>query len=85
MRESTESTGSRKYRRQKVKAGGLLMILALTASVIANQPMVTDIWQQLATDSKLVVQARSSSALGAISIRPAKFMQLIVEVGAAGH
>jgi hypothetical protein len=60
------------------KVGGLLMILALTASVVASQPMVTDIWPQLVTDSIRVVQAWSSTALEAISIEPAK-PRLIVE------
>jgi hypothetical protein len=58
--------------------GGLLMILALTASVVASHPMVTDIWQQPVTASIRVVQAWSSSALGAISIGPGK-PRLIVE------
>jgi hypothetical protein len=60
------------------KVGGLLTILALTASVVASQPMVTDIWQQLVTDSIGVVKAWSSSALGAISIEPGK-PRLIVQ------
>ena len=65
------------------KVGGLLVILALTASVIASQSMVTDIWQQLATDNIRVVQARSSSALGAISIGPER-PRLIVQRSCAG-
>jgi hypothetical protein len=54
------------------KVGGLLMIFALTAGVVAGQPMVPDMWQPLVTDSIRVVQAWSSSALGAISIGSAK-------------
>ena len=60
------------------KVGGLLIILALTASVVASQPMVTDIWPQFATDSIRLVQARNSSTPGAISIGPAK-PRLIVQ------
>jgi len=66
------------------KVGGLLMILALTASVIASQPMVTDIWQQLVTDSIDVVNAWSSSALGTRSIEPAK-PRLIVQQSRAAR
>ena len=66
------------------KVGGLLMMLALTASVVATQPMVTDIWPQLVADSIRVVQAWSSSALGAISIGPAK-PRLIVEQSRAAR
>jgi hypothetical protein len=66
------------------KAGGLLMILALTASVVASQPMVADIWPQLVRDSIRVVQAWSSTALEAISIGPAK-PRLIVEQSRAAR
>jgi hypothetical protein len=66
------------------KLGGLLMILALTAGVVASQPMVPDIWQQLVTDRTRVVQAWSSSALGAISIGPAK-PRLIVQQSRAAR
>jgi hypothetical protein len=60
------------------KVGGLLMISALTASVLASQPMITDIWQQLVTDSVGIVKAGSPTARGAISIGPAK-PRLIVQ------
>jgi hypothetical protein len=66
------------------KVGGLLMILALTASVVASQPIVTDIWPHLVTDSIRVVQAWSSTALEAISIGPAK-PRLIVEQSRAAR
>jgi hypothetical protein len=65
------------------KVGGLLMILALTASVIASPPMLTDISPQLATDSIRVVQAWSLSALGAISTAPAKPRLLVGQSRAA--
>jgi hypothetical protein len=60
------------------------MILALTAGLVASQSMVTDIWQQLTTDSIRVVQAWSSSALGAISIGPAR-PRLIVQQSCAAN
>ena len=61
------------------KVGGLLMISALIASVlVASQPMVTDIWQQLVTDNIGVVKAWSPTARGALSIGPAK-PRLIVQ------
>lgn len=54
------------------KVGGLLMISALTASVVASQPIVADIWQQLVTDNIGIVKAWSPTARGAISIGQAK-------------
>jgi hypothetical protein len=63
---------------RRIKVGGVLMILTLTAGLVAGQPTVTDIWQQLVTDSIRLVQAWSSSPFGAISIGSAK-PRLIVQ------
>jgi hypothetical protein len=48
------------------KVGGSLIILALTAGLVAGQSRVNAIWQKMVTDSSDVVQVASSSALGAI-------------------
>jgi hypothetical protein len=60
------------------KVGGLLMISALIASVVASQPMVPEIWQQLVTDNIGVVKAWSPTARGALSIGPER-PRLIVQ------
>jgi hypothetical protein len=60
------------------KVGGLLIVLGLTAGVIASQSMDPGLWKQLVRDTARIVQSRTSSAFGDISIGPGK-PRLIVQ------
>jgi hypothetical protein len=61
----------------------VVMILALTATQVAGQFTITDIWQQLITASARVVPGSSLSALGTLSTGPTKPRLVIQQSRAA--